>query len=65
MKSDLGIDVGGTGIKAALVNVETGELLSERHRVDTPRPATPETMAAAIQQLVSNDALTFSPVATS
>lgn len=49
----LGIDVGGTGIKAALVDVESGELLSDRHRVDTPRPATPESMAAAIGQVVS------------
>ena len=52
MRTVLGIDVGGTGIKAALVDVETGELLSERHRVETPRPATPDTMAAAIKQLV-------------
>ena len=53
MKTDLGIDVGGTGIKAALVDIETGDLLSDRHRVETPQPATPDTMAAAIQQLVS------------
>ncbi len=52
MKADLGIDVGGTGIKAALVDLETGELLSDRHRVETPRPATPESMAAAIKRLV-------------
>ena len=53
MKTDLGIDVGGTGIKAALVDIETGNLLSDRHRVETPRPATPDSMAVAIQQLVS------------
>ena len=52
MKTVLGIDVGGTGIKAALVDVETGDLLSDRHRVETPRPATPDTMAKAIKQLV-------------
>ena len=52
MKSVLGIDVGGSGIKAALVDMETGELLSDRHRVETPRPATPDMMAAAIKQLV-------------
>ena len=52
MKTDLGIDVGGTGMKAALVDVETGELLSDRYRVDTPRPATPDTMATTIKQLV-------------
>ena len=52
MRTVLGIDVGGTGIKAALVDVETGELLSDRHRIETPRPATPDTMAGAIKQLV-------------
>ncbi|MGE9296527.1 MAG: polyphosphate--glucose phosphotransferase [Puniceicoccales bacterium] len=35
----LGIDIGGSGVKAALVNTETGELLTERYRVDTPQPA--------------------------
>ena len=52
MREVLGIDVGGTGMKAALVDVESGTLLSDRHRVETPRPATPDTMAAAIRQLV-------------
>ena len=53
MKEILGIDVGGTGIKAALVDVESGALLSDRHRVATPRPATPDTMSEAIRQLLS------------
>lgn len=53
MKEILGIDVGGTGIKAALVDVDTGSLLSDRHRVATPRPATPDAMAEAVRQLVS------------
>ena len=48
----LGIDVGGTGIKAALVDVESGKLLSDRHRIDTPRPATPDAMADAIRELL-------------
>ena len=52
MRSVLGIDVGGTGMKAALVDVESGELLSDRHRVETPRPATPDAMAASIKQLL-------------
>ncbi len=52
MKEVLGIDVGGTGIKAALVDVDTGALRSDRHRVDTPQPATPDTMAGAIRQVV-------------
>ena len=37
----LGIDVGGTGIKGALVDLDTGELASERFRLDTPQPAVP------------------------
>jgi polyphosphate glucokinase len=49
----LGIDVGGTGMKAALVDVESGAILSDRHRVETPRPATPDNMAAAIRTLLA------------
>ena len=41
----LGIDIGGTGIKAAPVDVTTGELLAERKKVDTPRPSTPEAVS--------------------
>ena len=44
-RAALGIDVGGTGVKTALVDVTTGELLSHRHRVNTPRPSTPEAVA--------------------
>ena len=42
----LGIDIGGTGMKAAIVDTKTGELLSERHRIPTPKPATPEAVAS-------------------
>ncbi len=52
MRQVLGIDVGGTGIKAALVDVESGALQSDRHRIETPRPATPDAMAGAIKQLL-------------
>ncbi|QBC43645.1 polyphosphate--glucose phosphotransferase [Iodobacter fluviatilis] len=48
----LGIDIGGTGIKGAPVNVETGELLAERIRIDTPQPATPEAVGLVVKQLV-------------
>ena len=40
----LGIDVGGTGIKAGVVETTTGELVCERVRIETPRPATPDTV---------------------
>jgi polyphosphate glucokinase len=48
----LGIDVGGSGIKGALVNTETGELLSDRRRIETPQPASPEAIIAVISQIV-------------
>ncbi|MEP7378815.1 MAG: ROK family protein, partial [Chloroflexota bacterium] len=51
-RAALGIDVGGTGVKAALVDVKTGELLSHRHRINTPRPATPDAIAQAIVHVV-------------
>jgi polyphosphate glucokinase len=50
----LGIDIGGTGIKGALVNTETGELLTERYRLPTPRPATPRAMIAALAEIVKH-----------
>ena len=48
----LGIDIGGTGVKAALVDVVSGELLSPRHRVNTPKPSTPEAVAQAVLHVV-------------
>lgn len=48
----LGVDVGGTGIKGGLVNIKTGELVTERHRIDTPSPATPKAVAATFKELV-------------
>lgn len=50
----LGIDIGGTGIKGAPVNVETGELLAERIRLDTPQPATPQAVGEVVKQLVEH-----------
>jgi polyphosphate glucokinase len=47
-----GIDIGGTGMKAAVVDLDTGSLVSERHRIPTPRPATPEAMAGVVRELV-------------
>ena len=48
----LGIDVGGTGIKAAIVDTQTGELVSERIRILTPKPATPEAVGATLKEMV-------------
>ena len=52
VRAALGIDIGGTGIKAALVNVENGELLSKRFRVNTPKPSTPEAIAQTVARVV-------------
>ncbi|MGN6792752.1 MAG: polyphosphate--glucose phosphotransferase [Streptosporangiaceae bacterium] len=52
MAGVLGIDIGGTGIKAAPVDVEAGRLQSERVKLPTPQPAAPEPMAQVIRQLV-------------
>ena len=50
----LGIDVGGSGIKGAPVNIETGKLTSERHRIETPQPSTPQAVADTIKDLVEH-----------
>ena len=47
----LGIDIGGTGMKAAPVDVATGRLLGDRFRIPTPQPSTPEAMAAVVRDL--------------
>lgn len=39
-RTAFGIDIGGTGIKGGIVDLEKGELVSERFRMDTPQPAT-------------------------
>ncbi|HET7736061.1 MAG TPA: ROK family protein [Nocardioidaceae bacterium] len=58
----VGIDIGGTGIKGALVDVSTGELVSKRTKIDTPRPATPEAVLDVVAALVDEIAPGHSPV---
>lgn len=48
----VGIDIGGTGIKGALVDVSSGQLLSERVKVPTPRGARADDVLAAVQQVI-------------
>lgn len=50
----LGIDIGGSGIKGAPVDVVTGEPLADRHRIETPDPATPGRVVKAIAKLVQH-----------
>jgi len=49
----LGIDIGGSGIKAAPVDVTTGKLLADRLKVDTPRPALPDQVADQVKELTT------------
>jgi len=52
-----GIDVGGSGIKGAPVDTETGELLAERVRIKTPKPATPEAIVQTAVEVVRRSGL--------
>lgn len=50
----IGVDVGGSGIKCAAVDLDTGQLASTRQRVPTPQPSTPEAMIPIVSRLVKN-----------
>jgi polyphosphate glucokinase len=49
-----GIDIGGSGMKAAPVDVRTGELTADRYKIATPQPATPHAMAEVVTELVEH-----------
>lgn len=53
MATALGIDIGGTGIKGALVDTETGELLSERLKLLTPAGGLPDDIVRTVVELVA------------
>jgi polyphosphate glucokinase len=48
----VGVDIGGTGIKAGLVDLEVGELISERVRVSTPEGARPDDVLDAVREVL-------------
>lgn len=50
----LGIDVGGSGIKGAPVDLEVGEWSEERMRIPTPEKSTPKNIGAVIKEIVDN-----------
>jgi polyphosphate glucokinase len=50
----LGIDIGGSGIKAAPVDVATGKLLAPRQKIATPRPALPDAVADVVKELATS-----------
>src|SRR6185437_16669618 len=49
-----GIDIGGTGIKGAPVDLATGKLLTDRKKILTPRPATPDAVTEVVKELVQS-----------
>jgi polyphosphate glucokinase len=53
MAHALGVDIGGSGIKAAPVDLSTGTLTAERVKLDTPHPSLPDAVAAVVRELVT------------
>jgi polyphosphate glucokinase len=49
----IGVDVGGTGIKGAPVDLDAGALAAERIRIPTPQPATPAAVAEVVKEIVT------------
>ena len=48
----LGVDVGGSGVKGAIVDLDTGQLVGERLRLETPQPATPQAVTQTVAEVV-------------
>ncbi|MFP4323270.1 MAG: polyphosphate--glucose phosphotransferase [Anaerolineales bacterium] len=49
----LGIDIGGSGVKGAPIDINTGEFAAERFRIPMPQPAKPEAVIECIQEIVN------------
>jgi polyphosphate glucokinase len=49
----IGVDVGGSGVKAGVVDVDDGSLISDRLRVPTPQPSTPDAVIQTMARLVT------------
>ncbi|MGB1289109.1 MAG: polyphosphate--glucose phosphotransferase [Aggregatilineales bacterium] len=50
----LGIDIGGSGIKGAIVDIEKGEFVGERHRIPTPQPSKPDAVADVVAEIAKH-----------
>jgi polyphosphate glucokinase len=50
-----GVDIGGSGIKGAVVDLGTGDLITPRERIPTPSPSTPLAVADVVRQLVEGE----------
>ncbi|MBA3524183.1 MAG: ROK family protein [Geodermatophilaceae bacterium] len=53
-KVGVGVDIGGSGIKGGLVDLDRGVLIGERRRVDTPQPATPDAVGVEFGKVVAH-----------
>lgn len=49
-----GVDVGGSGVKGGVVDLDTGLLVGERYKVLTPQPATPAAIAKTVAEVVEH-----------
>lgn len=49
-----GIDIGGTGVKGAPVDLGSGELAADRLKIKTPRPATPQAVAGVVEEIAAS-----------
>ncbi|MDN5564075.1 MAG: ROK family protein [Luteococcus sp.] len=54
MSTVLGIDIGGSGVKGAPVDLDKGEFAADRLRIDTPQPATPEAVVDVVGQIIEH-----------
>ena len=52
VRQALGVEVGGSGVKGAVVDLQTGQLAGERFRLETPQPATPEAVTKTVAEVV-------------
>lgn len=50
----MGVDIGGSGIKGAIVDIESGQLVTPRHRIATPSPSTPEAVTDVVAEIVKH-----------
>ncbi|MBW8766712.1 MAG: ROK family protein, partial [Geodermatophilales bacterium] len=49
-----GIDIGGSGVKGAPVDLDTGALAGERVRLETPKPSTPDAVVKVVADIVDS-----------
>ncbi len=54
LKRILGIDIGGSGVKGGIVDTKKGILITERYRIPTPQPATPEAVAEVVGKIAKH-----------